>query len=137
MRLTSEHYKEMADRLEKDGIKVSPFNPRLEQYIKNNREGWLKFYTLRHEKKCVGYCLIYITNDMHNGDKIAKEDAIFVTRNHRNGIGKKLTQHVIAEMKQLGVQKIYCSAVTDLRVEKIWRRMGFKNLATEMVYEMR
>ncbi|MCA2891406.1 MAG: GNAT family N-acetyltransferase [Microcystis sp. M048S1] len=136
-RLTSEHYQEMKERLEKDGIKTSPFNPQLDRYIKFNNDGWLKFFIVKHDAECVGYCLIYITNDMHNGDKIAKEDALFVTRNHRNGIGKKLVQHVLAELKKLDVQKAYCTAVTDLRVSKLWQRMGFKNMATEMVYELR
>ena len=135
VRLTKEHYQEMSDRLERDGINVSPYNPQFGRYIEFNKGGWLKFFTVRHQFECIGYCLDYVTVDMHNGDRIAKEDALFVTRNHRNGVSKKLVQYVLEQLKELDVQRAYCSAVTDLRVEKLWRRMGFKNIATEMVYE--
>jgi GNAT superfamily N-acetyltransferase len=78
---------------------------------------------------------VYITNDMHNGDLISQEDTLFVLKEHRNGVGKKLVQFVLQELKSRGVKRLIVSAMTDLRVAKLWGRMGFKEAATQMIYE--
>jgi GNAT superfamily N-acetyltransferase len=72
---------------------------------------------------------------MHNQDLIAKEDTVFVLKEHRNGIGKKLVKFVIEELRGRGVKRLNVSAMTDLRVAKLWKRMGFKEAATQMTYE--
>jgi GNAT superfamily N-acetyltransferase len=72
---------------------------------------------------------------MHNHDLIAQEDTIFVIKEHRNGIGKKLVRFVLEELKTRGVKRLNVSAKTDLRVAKLWGRMGFKEAATQMTYE--
>ena len=41
------HYGEMTARLETQGIKYSPYNPRLDAYIKSGDEGWLLTFVLR------------------------------------------------------------------------------------------
>jgi len=96
--------------------------------------GWLLNFVLRDDGVVCGYCNVYITNDMHNNDLIAQEDTLFVLQEHRNGIGKKLVQAVLAELKQRGVKRLIVSAMTDLRVAKLWSRMGFKEAATQMIY---
>lgn len=133
--LFAEHYAEMQRRLESKGIKVSPFAMRVKVYEAYNDQGWMRFYVLRKDGNPVGYGIVYVTQDMHNGDQIAQEDALYVLKEHRNGIGKSLVRHVIADLAQLGVKRLIVSAVTDLRVSKLWRRMGFKDLAMQMVYE--
>lgn len=132
--LYKQHYLEMTTRLESQGIKCSPYNPRIDQYEAASKGGWLLTFVLLSESRPVGYCNVYLTNDMHNGDLIAQEDALFVLQEHRNGVGKKLVQHVLEDLKQRGVKRALVSAVTDLRVAKLWGRMGFKELATQMVY---
>jgi predicted N-acetyltransferase YhbS len=77
---------------------------------------------------------VYITNDMHNHDLVAQEDTIFVVKEHRNGVGKKLVQFGLDELKRRGVKRLLVSAMTDLRVAKLWGRMGFKEVATQMMY---
>jgi predicted N-acetyltransferase YhbS len=72
---------------------------------------------------------------MHNFDLIAKEDTIFVIEEHRNGIGKKLVRAVLEELKHRGVKRLHVSAMTDLRVAKLWSRMGFREAATQMIYK--
>jgi predicted N-acetyltransferase YhbS len=71
---------------------------------------------------------------MHNGDLIAQEDTIFVLKDHRNGVGKKLVKVILEELKERGVKRVLVSAMTDLRVAKLWARMGFKEAATQMIY---
>jgi len=60
---------------------------------------------------------------------------LFVSKEHRNGVGKKLVAFVLEELKQRGVKRLNVSAMTDLRVAKLWKRMGFKETATQMTYE--
>ena len=132
--LYRQHYSEMTERLEKEGVKCSPYNPRLDEYVKASDGGWLLTFVLRFEGKAVGYSNVYITNDMHNQDLIAQEDTIFVVKEHRNGIGKKLVKMILEELRSRGVKRVNVSAMTDLRVAKLWARMGFKPLATQMIY---
>jgi len=132
--LYRQHYAEMCERLAKDGIHYSPYNPRLDKYIESGDSGWLLTFVIRLEGAPVGYSNVYLTNDMHNGDLIAQEDTIFVLKEHRNGVGKKLVKVILEELKERGVKRALVSAMTDLRVAKLWRRMGFKEAATQMIY---
>jgi GNAT superfamily N-acetyltransferase len=133
--LYRQHYKEMTDRLEAAGVRYSPYNPRLDEYAKASNGGWLLTFVLRTSGVACGYINVYITNDMHNHDCIAQEDTLFVTKEHRNGVGKKLVEFGLNELKKRGVKRLNVSAMTDLRVAKLWKRMGFKEAATQMTYE--
>jgi ribosomal protein S18 acetylase RimI-like enzyme len=132
--LYRKHYKEMTDRLESTGIPCSPYNPRLDSYAKAGDEGWLLTFVLRAEDKACGYSNVYITNDMHNQDLIAQEDTIYVLPEHRNGVGKAMVRFILNELNSRGVKRALVSAMTDLRVAKMWKRMGFKEAATQMLY---
>jgi L-amino acid N-acyltransferase YncA len=72
---------------------------------------------------------------MHNSDLIAREDTIYVLPEHRNGIGKKLVKVILEELKHRNVKRLHVSAMTDLRVAKLWSRMGFKESSTQMIYK--
>lgn len=132
--LYKQHYSEMETRLKSQGINCSSYNPRIDEYERASKGGWLLTFVLLDGDYPVGYCNVYLTNDMHNQDLIAQEDALFVLKEHRNGVGKKLVQVVLENLRQRGVKRVLVSAVTDLRVAKLWGRMGFKELATQMVY---
>lgn len=133
--LYRQHYSEMTERLAKEGVIYSPYNPRLDKYGEACEGGWLLNFVVRCNGAAVGYSNVYVTNDMHNNDLICQEDTVFVLKEHRNGIGKKLVQCVIQELRERGVKRLMVSAMTDLRVAKLWRRMGFKDVATQMIYE--
>ena len=126
------HYNEMTDRLEEAGVKCSPYNPRLDEYIRASEGGWLLTFVLRHEGKACGYSNIYITNDMHNQDLIAQEDTVFVLKEHRNGIGRTLIKFFHEELKRRGVKRLNITTATDLRVSKLLGRMGYKHTAHAM-----
>lgn len=132
--LYTEHYAEMQARLKADGVEIEPFNPQTEVYFDYMRRGILLTFVVRHEMQAVGYCNIYLVRDMHNGTKIATEDAIFVTKTHRNGVGRKLVKFILVDLKGRGVKRVHVTAMTDLRVAKIWERLGFKPVATSMTY---
>jgi GNAT superfamily N-acetyltransferase len=133
--LYRQHYKEMTDRLSEADIHYSPYKPRLEEYGKASDGGWLLNFVLRTDGTVCGYANVYVTNDMHNNDLIAQEDTVFVLKEHRNGIGKKLVKFVVEDLRSRGVKRLNVSARTDLRVAKLWKRMGFKEAATQMTYE--
>jgi len=132
--LYRQHYAEMCERLAGQDIPMSDYNPRLEQYFKAGDAGWLLNIVLRFDTKAVGYCNVYVTNDMHNNDAIAQEDTLFVTKEHRNGVGRFLVQFCLDELRKRDVKRLTVTAVTALRVEKMWQRMGFKPVATQMIY---
>ena len=134
MPLYREHYAEMVERLEGQGMPQPPFAPRLDRYIDADRGGWLLTFVLRSGGQPVGYANVYLTSNMHNGELMAQEDAIFVTRSHRNGVGRQLVEFGLQQLKSRGVKRLLVSAVTDLRVAKLWRRMGFRDVATQMAY---
>ena len=132
--LYRQHYAEMVERLAGQGVEYSPYNPRLHEYGESCDKGYLLTFVLRCDGAACGYINVYITNDMHNHDLVAQEDTIFVVKEHRNGVGKKLVQFGLDELKRRGVKRLLVSAMTDLRVAKLWGRMGFKEVATQMMY---
>ena len=133
--LYRQHYGEMIERLARDGIEYSPYNPRWDEYFKAGDNGHLLTFILRFDGKAVGCSNIYLTNDMHNSDLIAQEDTIYVLPEHRNGIGKKFARVILDELKERGVKRLNVSAMTDLRATKLWKRMGFKESAIQMTYK--
>jgi predicted acetyltransferase len=130
--LYRQHYSEMTNRLETAGVKVSPYNPRLDEYVKASDGGWLLTFILRLDGKAVGYSNVYITNDMHNQDLIAQEDTVFVLKEHRTGWGRKLIKEVHEELKKRGVKRLNITTATDLRVSKLLSRMGYQHTAHAM-----
>lgn len=130
------HYAEMQERLANDGVIIAPLKPRLDEYFKAADAGYLVNLVVRTDAgEPVGYCNVYVTADMHNSETIAQEDTVFVRKEHRNGIGKKLVQFGLEELRKRGVKRLHVQAMTDLRVEKLWKRMGFKPVATAMIYD--
>ena len=130
--LYRQHYAEMTERLEETGVICSPYNPRLEEYARAGEGGWLLTFVLRHQGMACGYSNVYITNDMHNQDLIAQEDTVFVLKEHRNGMGRRLIQFVHEELKRRGVKRLNITTATDLRVSKLLGRMGYKHTAHAM-----
>lgn len=128
------HYAEMKARLENDGVPIADYNPQLEQYFTAMDNGSLLTFIVLDNGTVVGYSNIWLTNDMHNGELIAQEDTIFMEKDHRNGSGRKLAKFILAELERRKVKRVHISPVTDLRVGKIWERMGFKPLAQIMTY---
>lgn len=135
------HYAEMQARLAADGFSIPDYDPRLDTYAAAARAGYLLTYLIRivchggfEDREVVGYSNIYLQTDMHNQQFFATEDTIFVTKAHRNGVGRKFSKFILADLKSRGVKYLDATPKTDLRVEKIWARMGFKPIATVMRY---
>jgi GNAT superfamily N-acetyltransferase len=128
------HYGEMQTRLASIGVPVKDYAPRLDIYFSYWRAGNLINYIVRKDGAPVGYSNIYLTSDMHNGELIASEDTIFLLPEHRNGTGRRLSKFILADLEARGVVRLNVQAVTDLRVAKLWKRMGFEHTAHAMTY---
>lgn len=128
------HYGEMKSRLAADGMPIGDFAPRYDKYSEACDNGWLFHFVLRLSGVAVGYGNVYVSHDMHNGELIAREDAIYVVPEHRKGVGKAATQQVMAYLRGMGVKRLHVTAMTDLRVAKLWERMGFRHTAHAMTY---
>lgn len=129
------HFAETQDRLERMGLPRAQFQMRVDQYMAAWNGDWLINYVVRHDGKAVGVSNVYLTTDMHSAaDIIAVEDSIYVMPEHRNGLGKQLVKYILADLPGRGVKRVLIDAVTDLRVSKIWRRMGFKDHSERLVY---
>lgn len=132
--LARAHYAEMQKRFEAEGMQIGPFNPRVDAYERANRDGYMFLFVVRDETgKVVGHATVYLTSDMHNGELIAREDTIFIHPGHRNGIGRKLSAHILAFMKAKGVKRAFIDARTDPRAIRLWQRLGFKPVAEVMM----
>lgn len=132
--LYRKHYAEMKDRLEADGHVIGDYNPRLDVYFDAMDRGDIITFIVLENGTIVGYSNIWLTNDMHNGELIAQEDTIYMLPEYRNGAGRKLAKFILAELDKRGVKRVTITPVTDLRVGKIWQRMGFKPVAELMTY---
>jgi len=132
--LYRQHYGEMQRRLASEGVPIGDYNLRLSDYFAAWKDGWLLNFVVRLDGKPIGYSNVYLTNDMHNGELIAMEDTIYILPQHRNGIGRKLAKAVLEELKGRGVKRLEITAVTDVRATKLWARMGFREVATQMRY---
>lgn len=128
------HYAEMKSRLDSDGIPIGDYNPRLNEYFASMDRGDILTFIVLENGTVVGYSNMYLTNDMHNGELISVEDTIYIVPEHRNGIGRRLAKTIMDHLRSLGVKRVTITPVTDLRVGKIWERMGFKPVAQMMTY---
>jgi len=129
-----QHYAEMQERLAGEGIPIGPYDPRLDRYFESWNSGYLLNYIARCDGEAVGYSNIYLTHDMHCNEFIATEDTIYFLPEHRNGTGRKLSKFILADLKSRGVMRLHLSSVTDLRVARLWERMGCKFTAYSMTY---
>jgi GNAT superfamily N-acetyltransferase len=132
--LYEEHYTETRVRLREIGVDLPPYNPRLGEYKRAANAGAMISIVARNDDKPIGYFNIYITLDMQNQDLVCSEAGLFVSKDCRNGIGKKLIKFGLDEMRSRGVKRYYASAVTDLRTAKLWERMGFKHYSQSMLF---
>jgi len=130
--LYRQHYSEMVDRMMDAGVVLSPYNPRLDEYFKAGNLGYLLTFVLRYKGQAVGYCNIYLTNDMHNQDLISTEDTIYVVPEHRRGAGRLLSQRVHDELRSREVKRLSVTTSTDLRVKSWLERQGYKHTAHHM-----
>lgn len=132
--LYRKHFAEMKARLERDGVPMGDYNPQLDAYFAGIDRGDFLTFIVLENRTLIGYCNMWLSRDMHTGELIAMEDAIYILPDHRNGVGRRLVKHILDHLEKLGVRRVTITPVTDLRVGKIWQRMGFRPVAELMTY---
>lgn len=129
------HYSEMQSRLAGDGVAIGDYDPRLPEYFAAADRGEYQCAIVIENETLIGYCTFWVTNDMHcQSELICQEDALFVVPEARRGAGKPLVRFVLSHLETLGVKRATITPVTDLRVGKVWKRMGFVPVAELMVW---
>lgn len=128
-------YEELALVAAKDGRIYPEYNPWLSSYNETNEAGALILYVVREHEVAVGYCLMYLTQDTRSQKLVTYEDSLYMLPDHRNGIGMMVGKIIVQDMKLRGVTRIFLSAIND-RVVNMWKRIGFKPIATTMELEL-
>jgi GNAT superfamily N-acetyltransferase len=129
------HYAEMQARLAGDGVSIGDYDPNLTDYFAAADAGTYQCAIVLENDTLIGYCTFWVTKDMHcQSELICQEDALYVVPEARRGAGRPLVRFVLDYLETLGVKRATITPVTDLRVGKIWRRMGFVPVAELMVY---
>ncbi len=124
------HYDEMRQRVPE----IGPFGMNVPEYARQWLGGGLINYVARQDGRAIGYCNAYLSASMHNQGLVAFVDALFVLPDHRGGIGRKLLDFVMSDMKARGAKSITIGCATDMRLPKLLARMKFKELAVEMIH---
>lgn len=128
--LYRQHFAERKARYDAEGIQSGEYNPQLDTYFDYAQRGILVTFIARDGVAPIGYSNIYIVNDMHDGERIAQEDAIYVLPQHRGtGAGDFLVRFVHAYMKEQKVKRLNITTSTDLKVANWLKKHGYKHTA--------
>lgn len=133
--LAESHYNELKDSLKKNGIDYPEFNPNVENCIQGNETGHIIVYTARVDGELVGYLFVQLFYNVFNYDFNAQELSFYVKKNHRNGIGKRLAFFCLNDLRNRKVKFLQVTASVDMRVTKLWQRIGFKPVSHSLLYQ--
>jgi len=129
--LYKQSYEYLVARYAENGRIYPEYNPWLSAYKDYYDSGALVLYVVRESGKAVGYCMMYLTQNMQNRELISCEEGLYLAEGHRNGLGKSLARMIIQDMRSRGVKRIMLSAI-DQRIANLWKTIGFKEVAITM-----
>ena len=123
------HWKDIA--LDQDDIKL---NPDWDKYRDLADAGVLKITTAREKGNLVAYSVHLVSSNLHYKDLlIADGDIFWLAKPHRKGLaGLKLLKAAEANLRKLGVQKIFNKVKLHKDVGVIFERLGYTPI--ERVY---
>jgi GNAT superfamily N-acetyltransferase len=134
--LYRQHFAEWKKHRAKAGVDTGNFQLDTEGYFAYAASGQLVTYVARFKGKAVGYLSIYFSRDHRTGEMVASDDSLFVAPGHRNGLGSRLVRFAIGQATKVGAARILINAGGDARVASLLRRIGFKQTAIEMTYDL-
>ena len=128
-------FDEVVDKLASDGVKLSPFAPNLDEYKLLEQNGNLLLYVYREmdSGSPIGFCAVHICNDLRNGDLMATEDAIYILPAHRGKLGVKFVKCIFNDLTNRGVRYCLINSLNSFAGHNIWRRLGFRDYAMQLV----
>lgn len=110
------------------------YNPNICAYLDSDRNNSLISYLLYFDDKLVGYCNIFLYEDLFTKVLSAQEDIIYVKKDYRNGIGTKFLKGIMQDLNSRGVFMIGMSPMGVDRLSKILYRLGFNTVSSYMRY---
>lgn len=120
--LWSEHHAETANKF------YGPLDPHLEMYEKCDLAGVIRFFTVRHQGRLVGYQVFIVSEHLHSRDMVqATQDILYLKPEHRRGlVGYRFLKWCMNQLKEDGIAVVHqvISARNDFG--KILERMGYQ-----------
>jgi len=92
LELMQEFHEECQSKCQED---IGKFNPRLDVYETASYGKYLITYLLKLDEQLIGYCIIFLDQNMHTSELLAEEDSIYIRPEYRNGIGTKLAKFIL------------------------------------------
>lgn len=134
MELAKPHYKEVGGFKDSSKIKLAI---NWELYKSLGEAGIIKMFTVRHNKKLVGYNFYMVAPHPHYRNNVmAEADSIYVHPDYRRGlVGYALIKYAINSLKDK-VDVITLNMHIDLSLEPLAKRLGFKPLERKFVLEV-
>lgn len=128
--LLVKHWEELANY--KD---IRPLDVDYDKYITLNKMGAVRFFTVRHESKLVGYASFYISNNLHYKTwKHAAVDVYYLDPEYRlTGLGLKMFEEIEAWLKSMDVRSMVVMDKINHSHEKFFVKMGY--MPIEQNYE--
>jgi GNAT superfamily N-acetyltransferase len=111
------------------------FEPDWDLYFLLEERGYLMVFTVRDNKKLVGYFVVTINPNMHSkGNFIVSNDLIFLHPDYRKGfIGLKLFKFVEKCLVESGFTDLYVSTTERNVIDPLMFRMGYSKIETKFV----
>lgn len=98
------------------------------------KRGRFALFTARtQEGQLVGNGAAYIMPSMHTGALIAREDTLFILKEHRGRLGVALIRYIEDMLKVLGVRELTVTVKLVNAVGQMIQRMGYQHVAAEYV----
>ena len=133
--LHEEHYNET----EREYLGTE-FSPSYDRYKASEEAGQFVLFTTRVAEHLAGYLQYYVFEDMHTNMKVAREDALFVSKDFR---GKKLGPAMLSyaedALRQLGCAMVGMTSKAPVGAPDIGPflvKRGYKPIATYFVKKL-
>ncbi len=133
--LHEEHFNET-----ERGYLGSEFNPSYDRYKASEEAGQFILFTTRVAERLAGYLQYYVFEDMHTNMKVAREDAMFVSKDFR---GKKLAPAMLSyaedALRQLGCGMVGMTSKAPVGAPDIGpflEKRGYKPIAVYFVKKL-
>lgn len=121
---------------EEQGDKRYPLAYNYETALRRNSDGSLLVFTARKDGEMVGHCCVWLFESMHTGQVMAKDDTLFVKKEHRKGrIAIKFFQYCEAVLRAAGVAEVLITLNVANPVWKVWKRLGYRIKCYQMSKE--
>lgn len=108
-------------------------NPDYDYMINAERTSRFILFTVRHEGKLVGNCMMYLSRSTHTQKWVAEEDTIFILPEYRQGrLGVRLIRYVEDVLRNMGVTEIRVTVKTVNRVGELLQHLGYTHTGNQL-----